>query len=70
MTTNNTALHYCGHSQGGTVVMAMLSTFPRYNKKLKTVHLLAPAVYMSDAVSFYKIPAMFSEALEVTNRDY
>lgn len=43
--SNNTRVHYVGHSQGTTLVMAMLSLFPRYNKKLKTLHLLAPSVF-------------------------
>lgn len=65
--TNNTNLHYVGHSQGTTVVMAMLSMLPQYNKKLKTVHLMAPAIYFTHAVISIKTASMFSEPIQVTN---
>lgn len=65
--TNNTALHYVGHSQGTTVVMAMLSMLPQYNKKLKTVHLMASAIYLSNAAILLKSGAMLSESAKVIN---
>lgn len=63
--TNRTFAHYVGHSQGTTVVMAMLSLFPRYNKKLKTLHLMAPSVYFNNAGLLIKTAVMFSEPIEV-----
>lgn len=66
--TNQTSLHYVGHSQGTTVVMAMLSTFPQYNKKLKTLHLMAPAVYFSNAATLIKKAAMFLDVIEVATQ--
>ncbi|XP_011184339.1 lipase 3 [Zeugodacus cucurbitae] len=46
--TGESALHYVGHSQGGTVYFVMLSSRPEYNAKIKTGHGLAPAVYMGN----------------------
>ncbi len=65
MQTNHHFLHYVGHSQGTTVVLAMLSLYPRYNKKLKTVHLMSPAVYFSNAAIPLRTIVMFSETVEV-----
>ncbi|XP_054747537.1 lipase 3-like [Anastrepha obliqua] len=47
--TGESALHYVGHSQGGTVYFVMLSSRPEYNVKIKTGHTLAPAVFMGNA---------------------
>ncbi|CAD6994161.1 unnamed protein product [Ceratitis capitata] len=46
--TGEPALHYVGHSQGGTVYFVMLSSRPEYNAKIKTGHCLAPAVFMGN----------------------
>lgn len=46
MKTNQSSLHYIGHSQGVSAVMAMLATKPSYNEKLKTINAMAPEVYM------------------------
>ncbi|XP_061394498.1 lipase 3-like, partial [Musca vetustissima] len=50
--TQQTALHYIGHSQGTTIAMVLLSTQPEYNQKFKTTHMLAPISYMTSARSF------------------
>lgn len=68
MTTNHTFVHYVGHSQGTTSVMAMLSMLPEYNKKIKTLHLMAPAVYFGHAGPVFKSFATILEPLKV--RDY
>lgn len=65
MTTNRTSMHFIGHSQGTTTVMAMLSMFPRYNSKLKTLHLMSPAIYFGHAGINLRMIALFSDALEV-----
>ncbi|ALC46167.1 CG11598 [Drosophila busckii] len=44
--TGQDAVHYVGHSQGGSTYLVMISMKPEYNQKMKTVSLLAPAVYM------------------------
>ncbi|XP_061386641.1 lipase 3-like [Musca vetustissima] len=49
--TQQSGLHYFGHSQGSAILMALLSTQPRYNEKLKTSHLFAPIGFMSHARS-------------------
>lgn len=46
--TGETDLHYIAHSQGTTIYFALLSSFPKYNTVIRTAHLLAPAVYMSN----------------------
>lgn len=42
------AIHYVGHSQGTTVFLALMSTRPEYNAKIKTSQLLAPVAYMNN----------------------
>lgn len=44
--TNQTKLTYVGHSQGGTVIAALLSERPEYNGKISSVHLIASAIYL------------------------
>lgn len=44
--TEESALHYVGHSQGGTVYFVMLSS--EDNAKIKTGHGLASAVFMGN----------------------
>ncbi|XP_075151059.1 lipase 3-like [Haematobia irritans] len=51
MNTNQSQLHYVGHSQGTTVYLVMMSEKPSYNNKIKSVHLLGPAAYMSNMKS-------------------
>lgn len=62
--TNHTFLHYVGHSQGAITVMAMLSMFPQYNKKIKTLHLMAPVIYLGNsAISL--MGGTFSDSIAV-----
>ena len=44
--TNQTSLHYVGHSQGVTTILVTLSLLPQYNKKLITMHGMAPVAFM------------------------
>ncbi|XP_058444485.1 lipase 3-like [Malaya genurostris] len=44
--TSYQSLHYIGHSQGCTVFCVMSSSLPQYDRKIKTGHLMAPAVMM------------------------
>lgn len=67
--TNHTFVHYVGHSQGCTAVMAMLSLYSQYNKKLKTVHLMAPAVYFNNAQIAMKAGGMLADEIEVQHID-
>lgn len=46
--TKQSDLHYIAHSQGTTIYFIMLSELPKYNKVIRTAHLLAPAAYMSN----------------------
>lgn len=45
-TTNRTALHYVGHSQGSCVCFIMLSLRPEYNKKVISIHAMAPSLFI------------------------
>ncbi|XP_033167818.1 lipase 3 [Drosophila mauritiana] len=45
-TTNQSAVHYVGHSQGCTTLVVLLSMRPEYNQLVKTAILLGPPVFM------------------------
>lgn len=44
--SNHNQLIYGGYSQGGTIIFALLSERPEYNKKIALVHAMAAAVFM------------------------
>ncbi|BFF88786.1 lipase 3 [Drosophila madeirensis] len=46
------SIHYVGHSQGTTVIFALLSSRPEYNAKIKTAHMLAPVAFMDHMDDF------------------
>ncbi|XP_075160792.1 lipase 3-like [Haematobia irritans] len=43
---NQSGLHYVGYSQGTTVFLMMLASYPQYAMKVKTSHLLGPGVFL------------------------
>lgn len=45
LNTQHTSVHYVGHSQGTTVFLVWLSTFPMDSSKIKSAHLLAPVAF-------------------------
>ncbi|XP_026476259.1 lipase 3-like [Ctenocephalides felis] len=45
--TGQSKLDYIGHSQGTCVFIVMTSTKPEYNKKIRSMHALAPSIFMS-----------------------
>ncbi|XP_055838134.1 lipase 1-like [Episyrphus balteatus] len=47
-TTGARRIQYIGHSQGCTAFFVMCSMRPEYNKKIISMHALAPAAYLSD----------------------
>ncbi|XP_075149495.1 lipase 3-like [Haematobia irritans] len=55
--TQKEQLHYIGHSQGTTSAMALLSTLPEYNKKMKSICFLAPVAFL-DNVNSYLVRAL------------
>lgn len=63
--TNQTALHYVGHSQGTTAVLAMLSMLPQYNEKMITLHLMCPIVFLKHSGIFFRTVSAFSDQIEV-----
>lgn len=66
-TTNQTQLHYIGHSQGTTSFFVMCSERPEYNEKIKLMHALAPVGYMNNAVSpVLRVAELVPTALQVS----
>lgn len=49
--TNSEKLHYIGHSQGTTTFFVLLSEHPKYNEKIESAYLLAPAAFMGNMKS-------------------
>jgi len=63
--TGQDKLHYAGHSQGTTAFFVMGALRPEYNKKIITMHALAPVAFMGRAKSpFIRAIAPFTGALE------
>uniref|UniRef100_A0A336M082 Lipase n=1 Tax=Culicoides sonorensis TaxID=179676 RepID=A0A336M082_CULSO len=52
--TGSDKIHYVGHSQGPTVLFALLSMKPEYNDKLATAFLLQPAALVHSAYPMFK----------------
>lgn len=55
-----------GHSQGGTVFFVMASTRPEFNKHIKLMVGLAPAVYMENMRHPLLRPLAFSVYADVS----
>uniref|UniRef100_A0A182TAR7 Lipase n=1 Tax=Anopheles maculatus TaxID=74869 RepID=A0A182TAR7_9DIPT len=51
--TGQQSLQYVGHSQGTTAYWVMMSQHPYYNRRIKSMHALAPAAYMHNTRSPY-----------------
>ncbi|XP_061386642.1 lipase 3-like [Musca vetustissima] len=47
--TQQTRLHYLGHSQGTAILFVLFSMQPEYNRKLKSLHMFAPIAYLKHA---------------------
>lgn len=52
LTTEQSSLHYIGHSQGATTLLILLSEKPEYKEFIGSAYLLAPLVYISHTTSF------------------
>ncbi|XP_018573010.1 lipase 3 isoform X2 [Anoplophora glabripennis] len=50
--TGLTKLSYVGHAQGSTAFLALTSTIPEYNDKIKVAFFLSPIAYLGDALYF------------------
>lgn len=59
--TNQSALHYVGHSMGTTIGYVMASTMPKYNEKMKSFVNLSPVVYLSKMVDIVGPDGMFED---------
>lgn len=65
--TEQTKLHYVGHSQGCTAFFIMASEKPEYNTKIESMHALGPAVFIKHAKSiFIKMAKPFISSLYVS----
>ena len=49
--TGNKKIFYIGHSQGTTTFFAMASELPEYNKKIVSMHALAPVAFCKNMYS-------------------
>ncbi|KAH8410817.1 hypothetical protein KR222_011219, partial [Zaprionus bogoriensis] len=49
--TQQSKIHYAGHSQGTTVYLVLLSERPEYNDKIESGHLLAPCAFFKNGKS-------------------
>lgn len=58
-------IHSKGHSQGTTVVMAMLAILPQYNEKIITMHLMCPIVFLKHSGVFFRTISAFTDQIEV-----
>lgn len=45
--TRSATIQYVGHSQGGTILLALLATAPKYNQIISHAALLAPFIFKS-----------------------
>ncbi|KAJ8937416.1 hypothetical protein NQ318_007875 [Aromia moschata] len=63
--TNKDKVHYVGHSQGGTSFVVMISERPEYNKKIKIMIGLSPAVFFTKVPNnFYRLVMSFVPILQ------
>jgi pimeloyl-ACP methyl ester carboxylesterase len=46
--TKEDSLYYFGYSQGGAAGLVLLSQRPEYNRKIRQIHLVAPAIFMAE----------------------
>ncbi|XP_075159953.1 lipase 3-like isoform X3 [Haematobia irritans] len=51
--TKFSSLHYIAYSQGTTNLMMALSKDPSYNQKLRSTHLIGPAVFVCHVAGFF-----------------
>lgn len=65
--TGQKSLHYAGHSQGTTSFFVMASLKPEYNRKIRSMHALAPVAFIGHLRSpFVRAIAPFSNQIEVS----
>lgn len=65
LNTNQSALHYVGHSQGTTAFWVMGALRKDMNKKIKSMNALGPAAYMSNLYSpFLRVTAIYAASAE------
>lgn len=65
--TNQTNIHYIGHSQGCTVFFVMITDRPEYNSKIAAMTALAPGVFMSNIQIESSLAINNLEYLEVSD---
>lgn len=63
--TNQRALHYVGNSQASTTVMALLSLRPEYNRKILTMHLMTPVIFLRNVLPWFRSLGPLVDMVEV-----
>lgn len=63
--TGHSWLHYVCHSQGCTVFFVMASELPKYSDQVRTVHAMAPAVFLPKSKAVYGVMLDFMDQLAV-----
>lgn len=64
--TNDTKLHYIGHSQGTTAFLVMTSERAEYNDRILFMTALAPVAYMTNVgEQIGRIVVKYSDTIEV-----
>lgn len=63
--TNQSALHYVGHSQGTTALFVLCAMRPEYNQKIITAHLMTPVAYFNNLSFFTSLLGANVNELEV-----
>lgn len=59
------SLYYVGHSMGTTALLALLSTRPQYNQRVRIAALLAPVAYFSHLRGALSLALPLFSSLEV-----
>lgn len=50
-TKNETTIRLVGHSQGCNIALALLATYPEYNKRIASLYLISPATFIENGPS-------------------
>lgn len=58
--TNQKKLFFIGHSEGTSSIMALLSEYPKWNKYLHAISLMAPVGFISNPKFFFQISRLLS----------
>lgn len=66
--TGATSLHYIGHSQGCTVFFVMAALRPEYNRKIRSMHAMSPAVILPNIKAIDRFIIEYLDQFEVKKK--